>query len=455
MPGYYSKYIKLVHVLGDLVAVAAALCAAFWLAFWYLAFSPALLLYALLIWLTCATLAGTYKLYRINRTRQVLLNALKVLLLYVLLVEATLNISGIQDYPLQLRFFHYAALAFGVMLWRLIVLSVVRTLRRRGFNSRKVIIAGYGNSGQELARFLQSHPEYGYNFLGFFDDHETSSPHILGRMNALERFVLEHEVNEIYCCAFELNKSQVQQLLDFVDEHLVRMKFLPEPGAMPIRNLKVDFYDMLPVLILRSIPLDDALNKLLKRSFDVVFSLIVIVGVLSWLLPLLAILIKMDSRGPVFFGQERAGINNTTFRCWKLRSMYVNTAANSLLASRGDNRITPIGAFIRKTSLDELPQFFNVFLGQMSVVGPRPHMLKANREYALVAHKYMVRHLIKPGITGLSQVRGYRGDTTEDYQVRGRVRLDLFYLENWTFILDLKIIYFTITNMFSGDEHAF
>lgn len=135
--------------------------------------------------------------------------------------------------------------------------------------------------------------------------------------------------------------------------------------------------------------------------------------------------------------------------------MYVNTEANSLLARRGDSRITPVGAFLRKTSLDELPQFFNVFLGQMSIVGPRPHMLKANEEYALIAEKYMVRHFIKPGVTGLSQVRGYRGDTTEDYQVRGRVKLDIFYLENWSFTLDLKIIFYTIYNVFRGDKHAF
>ncbi|GAA4428270.1 hypothetical protein GCM10023188_12330 [Pontibacter saemangeumensis] len=135
--------------------------------------------------------------------------------------------------------------------------------------------------------------------------------------------------------------------------------------------------------------------------------------------------------------------------------MYVNTEANSLLARRGDSRITPVGSFLRKTSLDELPQFFNVFLGQMSIVGPRPHMLKANEEYALIAEKYMVRHFIKPGVTGLSQVRGYRGDTTEDYQVRGRVKLDIFYLENWSFTLDLKIIFYTIYNVFKGDKHAF
>ena len=233
------------------------------------------------------------------------------------------------------------------------------------------------------------------------------------------------------------------------------MKFLPEPGELPYRQMKVDFYDVLPVLIFRSIPLDDVVNKFIKRTFDIAFSLVIIIFILSWLLPILGILIKLNSKGPVFFKQYRTGLDNKQFKCWKLRTMTINSLSDSKQAERGDARITSIGAFLRKTSLDELPQFFNVFLGNMSVIGPRPHMLKHTEQYSRIVNKFMVRHFIKPGISGLSQVRGFRGETTEVYQMRGRIKLDIFYLENWSFFLDMKIIFFTVINIFKGEDSAF
>jgi putative colanic acid biosysnthesis UDP-glucose lipid carrier transferase len=233
------------------------------------------------------------------------------------------------------------------------------------------------------------------------------------------------------------------------------MKFLPEPGELPYRQMKVDFYDVLPVLIFRSIPLDDVVNKVIKRTFDIVFSLAVIILILSWLIPILGILIKLNSKGPVFFKQYRTGLDNKKFKCWKLRTMTVNGESDSKQAKRGDARITSIGAFLRRTSLDELPQFFNVLRGNMSVVGPRPHMLQHTEQYSRIVNKFMVRHFIKPGITGLSQVRGFRGETTEVHQMRGRIKLDIFYLEHWSFFLDIKIIFHTVINIFRGEDNAF
>lgn len=460
MPGLYSKYNKLVHVSGDLTAIVLSSVVSYVL--YQGTFSGLLtsgylklLYFAIPAWVICTTLIRAYQLTRVTSMFLIILGVLKVVLLYVLLIEATLNLLVIDLFPKDFRLIHYMLLSLLVMFWRLLVITTINIFRKKGYNSRKVIIAGYGESGKELEQFFQDHPEYGYRFLGFFDDNANQqATNILGSIADVERYVIENEVNEIYCSPFDLKKNQVQELLEFVDNNLVRMKFLPSPRVLPNKNLKVDFYDMLPVLVIRTLPLDDVINKLLKRTFDLVFSSIVIIFLLSWLLPLIGLIISLDSKGPIFFTQERSGINNKTFHCLKLRSMYINSDANSLLTKRGDSRITPVGAFLRKTSLDELPQFFNVFLGQMSVVGPRPHMLKANREYALIANKYMVRQLVKPGITGLSQVRGYRGETSADYQVRGRVKLDLFYLENWSFLLDIKIIFITILNIVRGDEQA-
>lgn len=460
MAGLYNKYIKPLHATGDAASILLSSAVATILldgmgASTFIAPHLEFLLYSLLAWYTCAYLLGVYKFHRIVQTAKVFQSVLKVMVLYILLMEAILSILQIHYFSREFLIYHYAILAGLVAFYRLVVIYLLRYFRKQGYNKRFVVIVGMGKAGRELQRFFHTHPEYGYSFQGYFDDKSVGETEVLGSIEDVEPYLEEHHVDEIYCSPFELGRHQVIRLMNYADDHLIRIKFLPEPGTFPHSHLKLDVYDMLPVLVFRTIPLDDTFNKAVKRAFDIAFSSLVIVFFLSWLIPLLALLIKLDSKGPVFFGQERSGINYKTFRCWKLRSMYVNNEANSLLARRGDNRITPIGAFLRKTSLDELPQFFNVFMGQMSIVGPRPHMLKVNQEYALVAEKYMVRHFIKPGITGLSQVRGYRGDTSEDYQIRGRVKLDIFYLENWSFFLDLKIIFFTVYNMLRGEDNAF
>lgn len=460
MPGLYNKYIRPLHAAGDAVSIALSFALAHQIApgetaTLTLSGYTQLLLYALFAWYTCSLLLGTYKIYRAVSINRLLLNALQVILLYVLLFEVIIQLFDLEAISRQLQFLHYGFLTCFVLFYRFVVLLLLRHFRRKGYNKRFVVIVGMGEAGKELRRFFEQHPEYGYHFMGFFDDKAVGAPDVLGSIEDITAYLEENHIDEIYCSPFELPRNQIIRLMNDADDRLIRMKFLPEPGTFHHTRMKLDFHDMLPVLVFRSIPLDDTFNKVIKRAFDILFSSVVIILVLSWLIPLLALLIKIDSRGPIFFGQERSGINYKTFRCWKLRSMYVNNEANSLLARRGDSRITRVGAFLRKTSLDELPQFFNVFMGQMSIVGPRPHMLKVNEEYAMVAEKYMVRHFIKPGITGLSQVRGYRGDTSSDYQIRGRVKLDIFYLENWSFFLDLKIVFYTVYNMLRGEDNAF
>lgn len=210
-----------------------------------------------------------------------------------------------------------------------------------------------------------------------------------------------------------------------------------------------------PVISQRTIPFDESLHKNSKRFFDVVFSTLIISGILSWLIPVLAIIIKMDSKGPVFFVQKRNGLNNREFKCFKFRSMEINDLADIEQVSKNDKRITRVGKFIRKTSIDELPQFFNVLLGEMSVVGPRPHMVSHTNMYAERIDKFMVRHFIKPGITGLAQTKGFRGEVETDKDIINRVRYDIFYIEKWSLLLDLKIIFNTVYNTLKGDKKAY
>ena len=197
------------------------------------------------------------------------------------------------------------------------------------------------------------------------------------------------------------------------------------------------------------------LKRFFKRSFDILFSLFIMLFVFSWLYPILAILIKLESAGPVFFVQIRTGRNNRNFKCYKFRSMYVNGDADKRQATLNDHRITQIGCFMRKTSLDELPQFFNVLIGNMSIVGPRPHMVVLTEEYSQLTEKYKARHTLRPGITGWAQILGLRGEVKSPEAMLKRVDADVWYLKNWSFLLDLKIIFLTFWITLKGDKNAY
>ena len=209
------------------------------------------------------------------------------------------------------------------------------------------------------------------------------------------------------------------------------------------------------MLSLRDIPLHNPINSFVKRIFDIVFALLVILGLLSWLTPLLALIIRLESKGPIFFRQTRNGIDNQEFYCYKFRSMRPNQESDQKWATKNDSRVTKVGKFIRRTSIDELPQFYNVLFGTMSVVGPRPHPLKLTDNLSKKIDKFMVRHFVKPGITGLAQVKGERGEIEKDSDGLNRLRFDIFYIENWSLILDLKIIVQTVLNVFKGEEKAY
>ena len=273
-------------------------------------------------------------------------------------------------------------------------------------------------------------------------------------MKCLE-YVVEKNIDEIYFSVAELSNDQITHLVDFAENNLRTLKFIPDNKDIFARNLKYEYYDYIPILSLRKIALHDSINAFIKRTFDIIFSSVVILLVLSWLTPLMAILIKLESKGPTLFLQKRHGLDNREFYCFKYRSMAVNRGNDDLHVKKNDMRVTKIGKFIRKTSLDEMPQFYNVFFGQMSVVGPRPHMVSLSEVYMKKANRYMLRHSVKPGITGLAQVSGFRGEIEADTDIINRVKYDIFYLENWSLLLDLGIIIQTITNLFKGEEKAY
>jgi len=320
-----------------------------------------------------------------------------------------------------------------------------------GGNHRNVIIVGNGKSVDELSEFFTTNPDYGYNLVRIFDLKSNKKQELLES----KTYVVENKIDEVYASINVLTNNEINNLINFADNNLKTVKFLPDSKNTLLRNLAVEYYEYIPIISLRTIPLDKEVNKRLKRFFDIVFSLLIIVFLLSWLTPILALIIRLESKGPTFFKQKRNGLNYEEFNCYKFRSMHLNPIADLEQVQKNDPRITKIGKFMRKTSIDELPQFFNVLLGDMSVVGPRPHMVSHTEMYAKSVDKFMVRHFIKPGITGLAQTNGFRGEVETEKDIINRVKYDIFYLENWSLLLDIKIIFITIINAVKGEKKAY
>jgi putative colanic acid biosynthesis UDP-glucose lipid carrier transferase len=292
---------------------------------------------------------------------------------------------------------------------------------------------------------------------GIFDDKEdpeTGIP-LLGAIKDCVNYARENKITEIYSTLSPKLYPSLSSLADSAEKSFIRFKFLPDLSEFTDNKCQIDFIDDTPIISLRNEPLADISGQIKKKIFDIVISSLVLLFILSWLIPILAVLIKLDSSGPVFFTQLRSGKNNIPFRVIKLRTLRENIDADSLQVTRNDQRITKIGRFLRKTNLDELPQFFNVLAGDMSIVGSRPHMLKHTSEYSQLYDNYMLRHYTKPGITGWAQVNGYRGEIKGPDQLKKRLEHDIWYMENWNMWLDFKIVCLTAIKMLCGDENAF
>ncbi len=319
-----------------------------------------------------------------------------------------------------------------------------------GGNLRNVVVIGDTEKSRQLINLFKKRLDFGYKFRKqFIIENDDFS------LQKCFSYIAENKIDEIYASIAELSNKQINKLIDFADNNLKELKFIPDNKDIYAKKLKYEYYEYIPIISLRDIPLQVPINKFLKRLFDILLSLAVIVFLLSWLTPLLAILIRLESKGPIFFKQTRNGFNYSEFDCYKFRSMTPNKDAHLNQATKGDQRITILGKFIRKTSIDELPQFFNVLFGDMSVVGPRPHMVRHTNLYAEKVDKFMVRHFVKPGITGLAQVSGFRGEVETDKDIINRVKYDIFYIENWSLLLDIKITVQTFINAVKGDDKAY
>lgn len=402
-------------------------------------------------WLVISYYSGYYEVYRFTKAFSILGKLFKQFLLISLVTFAYVGYKYKYVTPYEVELYILSSF-ISVSFVKFSIFYLLRKYRIfYGGNLRNVIVVGNGKNVNELISFFNENPDYGYNLVKTFDLKSEKRTQLKEVFN----FVKNNHVDEIYGALNSLSNSEVEEIISFADNNLKTIKLLPDSKNTLMRNLAVEYYGYIPIISLRQIPLDKEINKRLKRAFDIIFSAVVILGILSWLTPIIAILIKLESKGPVFFKQKRNGLNYQEFYCFKFRSMFLNPIADLEQVQKNDPRITRVGAFLRRTSIDELPQFFNVLLGDMSVVGPRPHMVSHTEMYAKSVDKFMVRHFIKPGITGLAQTSGYRGEVENDRDIIGRVKYDIFYIENWSLLLDIKVIFMTVLNAVKGEEKAY
>ena len=458
----YSRYFWFIHFMGDIFFINFSFILMYFYKFDTIDFSDKyrfLIIIYNSVWILVALVLQIYQLKQLKRLDKILFNLFKAFLLNALIISAMLFSLKASEFSREHLYATYFLLVFLIVFWRFLAIKLIQIYRKSGYNYSRVVIIGGDAVAEQLYNYFNSDDMLGVRLDGVFSNSSISfdlNKNIKsGKLSSLKEFALENNIDEVFYTLPLTNTDEIKELIDFCDKFMIRFKLVPDFRGFIFKRVNIDFFDDVPVITLREEPLRDFVNRFIKRSFDIIFSSFVIVFVLSWLYPLIAILVKLSSRGPVLFKQERSGLNNENFLCFKFRSMRLSYDSDIKQASKEDSRITRIGKFLRKSSIDEFPQFINVLFGDMSIVGPRPHMLLHTEEYSSLIKKYMVRQLVKPGITGIAQVRGYRGETKEIEDMEGRVRLDVWYIENWSLLLDLNIVFLTIWNVFKGDEKAY
>ncbi len=405
-----------------------------------------------IIWFIISYFTKFYEVYRNTKPAEIISKTIKQVLIFDLSIISFFHFLSISQ---SNRFLIKELLILNVSLlvFKLLIYVLLKFYRAKGGNIRTYTIVGYNEETQKFKDILEARVDYGYKFDSFFGS--TGLSNVKSDYNQLIPYLKRNPVDVIFCSLKECSDDQIKNIIIYADDHFMSVKFIPDNKEILGKDLKIDYFEYFPVLSLNKSPLDKPVNKIIKRIFDIVFSLLVIVLFLWWLIPLIGLFIKLESKGPILFRQKRNGINYKPFECYKFRSMRPNNLADIKQVTKDDNRITKLGKFLRKTSIDELPQFINVLKGDMSVVGPRPHMVKENERFLKRIDKFMGRHYVKPGITGLAQVKGYRGEVKTDDDIINRLKYDLFYIENWSLWLDIKIILFTVFNVIRGDDKAY
>ena len=456
----FSKFFPIIFILADLICLNVGVMIAnierFGVAVYDNESYITLQVVLNVCWLVIFFVTGLQEINRDSRLIDHLNSVMSGLVINLSVVFALWFIAKPFYYSRQHLFIAYLVFTSFLLGWRIIWYYLIRYSRTRGFNVRQVVIVGHGDLATELESYFIKNPGVGYKFLGYFDnDPSKFKSKYLGKVNEVKKYSISHSVDVIFCCLPHLYDKEIKDLIDFAENNLLKIKIMSQFSRLGNKNLTIQKYGGIPIINVSAIPLDSRTNQIIKRLFDIIFSTLVIAFIFTWLVPIIAMLIKLESKGPVFFKQFRNGRDNSPFMCWKFRTMVVNADSDAKQAVKNDPRVTRIGALLRKTSIDEIPQFINVLLGDMSVVGPRPHPIKLNEQFQPRIDRFIQRHAVKPGITGLAQAKGFRGETSVFSDMSGRVRLDRFYVKNWSLVLDFRIIILTVISILRGNENAY
>ena len=464
-----KKYYYLLRLILDLLGITIAYFVALLLTIFLLKYNHAFIsiqpvyFASLLIWYISSKVFYLYNDITLVSFSQEVVSLIKVTIFHILLLVFLLFIFKLQD------IFRGFIIIYGFLLFSIIVIEkylyrvVYAKTRKNNENIKATLVVGNKNIANFLNGSNLSNNNLNLNIVGILndDDDGKNGYKLLGSIHSIHQILKELTIDQVLVCLPIDEEDKIDYVVSACEQAGILVSILTSPtNQFGIGTRRVTNYANIPILFFKNYPLDDFENQLFKRIFDIIFSFLVIIFVFTWLFPIVFILIKLTSKGPVFFNQYRWGINNQKIKCYKFRTMYIGsnevaTDGTYMPAKKDDQRITTIGKFLRITSIDEMPQFFNVLIGSMSVVGPRPHPIPLNIESQEQIHNYLLRHLVKPGISGWAQVNGNRGEVKIMSEMQDRVNFDIWYIENWTLWLDIQIIFQTIINLIKGDEKAF
>lgn len=457
----YGRYLRYFLALGDLVLFNLVLALTLWIfapdyTFDYkLVYASANVAYLAVL----ARVRGVVHKQRAILLDRVVADSLVSLGLHALFFCSLTALLSRTDVPILFYVVYYGIMVVALPVCNVVSRMLIKEYRRRGYNYTRVVIVGVNRVSERLAHEMEADPGFGYRLMAFFDNSCDKSFRYAslyrGDIDSLAAFVEAHKVDQIYCSLPENRVADLQAVVRIADEKGIDFFFVPASDPSLGRSFVLHNIGAMPVLAARRNPLKNPLNAAAKRAFDIAVSSVFLVTVYPLVYLPVAAVIKLTSPGPVYFRQKRTGYLGKSFDCLKFRTMHVNNDADTRQATADDNRKTRFGDLLRRTSIDELPQFINVWKGDMSIVGPRPHMLKHTEDYSKLIRRYMARHIVKPGITGWAQVNGYRGVTDQLWKMERRVEYDVWYIENWTFLLDLKIMVRTVLNVFKGESNAY
>ena len=438
----FNVLFPVIFVLSEGIIISFITSLMHYITFSYWSFYNSLIV---LFWLLTVIYTNSYNIGRGVSYLNTVRTALKSIFILFSVVAIGNLFVNYYAFSIKSIFFALSLFTFSILLFRILAHFILDRYRSYGGNITNVAIFGYDKMGKAFYKTIINNTHLGLRANGIYHTKKKISENkdisAIGSIN--DFYNNSKKYDEIFISTKIPTKIQ-QELIDFCDKNLISVKLLPELVNYEFKNFFIKKLYNIPIIDVNQLPLNFWYNKLIKRLFDIIFSLFVLVFFVSWMYLLFGLIIKIQSRGPVLFAQKRHGLGGKAFYCYKFRTMIQNNEEDTKFADNNDTRLTSFGKFLRISALDEMPQFINVLIGDMSVVGPRPHPIKLNDQFSSKVDKFSKRHQFKPGITGLAQTRGYRGKIYNFYDMSNRVKLDRYYFKNWSIFFDLKICLKTV-----------